>query len=898
MRSRWAAALRIARRDALRHRGRSLLVMLMVGLPVMLAAGVATAVSTADVDAREALPLTVGASQAYVTTDGYVGPVSQSPDGRQTVNDSDADGEPTRSAGESAADLARRLDADVVPVRVGDSEAAGAARDGGAAYVQVLATDLTDPLTRGLVDLDRGRLPRSDDEVVVSPGIAHTGHEPGRTLTVGDRRLTVVGVGTTGPRYVPGAGVVVTDAAFDDVVASAVPNAAREQGFLVGRSAPVTWSDVQALNQVGYGVTSRAVVLDPPSGVEDPYGDSSSGTDTTVAGLVVACIVIEVALLAGPAFAVGARRQRRQLALVAAGGGSPSDLRRVILSGALVVGGVAAAVGAVVGVALAPLALGVAARYADVVRGPFDLPWGRKVLAALLGLLAAVVAEWVPARQAARRDLVTALTERPDDPRPAPGWPVLGGVLVAVGLALVLSGRSIGYDRGLVVAIGTVVLVVGAVFLVPLVIGGVGRLAGRLPLALRLAVRDTSRQRARSAPAVAAVMAVVAGITALAVASASDFAQDERDYVYSLPQGQVQIGVGWDGAEVVGDRDPASQADALVADAARVLPAHRLVPVRTASTYDGQVETSWEVALGACTGACTFVYGDGYAVDPSGRGVLVADADDLAAMGVRLDPTARDALAAGRVLVGEGDLRGQDEVTLVGSTYDIGGGSTSRPRYETVPAAAADLTVTTDVPAGHRGSVAAVVVPPATAARAGIVATPQAVVSDVRDGPLSAADVTTLGALQRDGDPVSDSLTVERGFTETFTWQFLGLSVAGGLLVLLGTLTATGLALADARPDLATLSAVGAAPRTRRAVAAAQALVVGVVGAVLGVVVGVVPGWVAATSLTGGEFGSRGPIHVVPWVLLAVVVLLVPVLAALVSGLAVRSRAVLVRRTA
>ena len=42
---------------------------------------------------------------------------------------------------------------------------------------------------------------------------------------------------------------------------------------------------------------------------------------------------------------------------------------------------------------------------------------------------------------------------------------------------------------------------------------------------------------------------------------------------------------------------------------------------------------------------------------------------------------------------------------------------------------------------------------------------------------------------------------------------------AGRALVLVATLTATGLALTDARPDFATLAAVGAAPRTRRLMA-------------------------------------------------------------------------------
>ena len=78
----------------------------------------------------------------------------------------------------------------------------------------------------------------------------------------------------------------------------------------------------------------------------------------------------------------------------------------------------------------------------------------------------------------------------------------------------------------------------------------------------------------------------------------------------------------------------------------------------------------------------------------------------------------------------------------------------------------------------------------------------------------------------------------------------LVLGVLGGVLMLGGTLTATFLALSDARPDLATLSAVGASPRTRRGVAAAYALVVGLVGAALGTVVGFIPGVAITYPLT------------------------------------------------
>ena len=104
------------------------------------------------------------------------------------------------------------------------------------------------------------------------------------------------------------------------------------------------------------------------------------------------------------------------------------------------------------------------------------------------------------------------------------------------------------------------------------------------------------------------------------------------------------------------------------------------------------------------------------------------------------------------------------------------------------------------------------------------------------------------------------SLYVERGYQapdETVIAQLILIGL-GAVLMIGGTLTATFLALSDARPDLATLSAVGASPRTRRGVASAYALVVGFVGAVLGAAVGFIPGIAITYPLTsqGYEGGA------------------------------------------
>ena len=115
-----------------------------------------------------------------------------------------------------------------------------------------------------------------------------------------------------------------------------------------------------------------------------------------------------------------------------------------------------------------------------------------------------------------------------------------------------------------------------------------------------------------------------------------------------------------------------------------------------------------------------------------------------------------------------------------------------------------------------------------------------------------------VSAISADG-----SFMVERGYQAEDETRIIQLILAGlgAILMLGGTLTATFLALSDARPDLATLSAVGASPRTRRGVAAAYALVVGVVGAALGAVVGFIPGIAVAyplTTVTGAVIRARG----------------------------------------
>jgi putative ABC transport system permease protein len=189
------------------------------------------------------------------------------------------------------------------------------------------------------------------------------------------------------------------------------------------------------------------------------------------------------------------------------------------------------------------------------------------------------------------------------------------------------------------------------------------------------------------------------------------------------------------------------------------------------------------------------------------------------------------------------------------------------------------------------------VVSPEVAERLGLPATE---VGLLLPGPVDRDQEADVSEVVRGISP-SAMVYVERGYEspdEVAVIQLV-LGVLGGVLMLGGTLTATFLALSDARPDLATLAAVGAAPRTRRGVAASYALVVGLVGSVLGAVVGAVPGVAVSYPLTR-SFDPTGQAAshylAVPWTVVGVVVVGLPLLVAALVGLTARSRLPLAAR--
>ena len=174
-----------------------------------------------------------------------------------------------------------------------------------------------------------------------------------------------------------------------------------------------------------------------------------------------------------------------------------------------------------------------------------------------------------------------------------------------------------------------------------------------------------------------------------------------------------------------------------------------------------------------------------------------------------------------------------------------GNGEVTTERSLTVPAVAVTAPGTTQP--------AAAVVPESVATQMGFTATTTALLVDGVDITTDKQDALdeALEQLRRHGLPrrrAGLSTTTPSAVT------LLVLGCVGGVLVLGGTLTATFLALSDARPDFATMGAVGAAPRTRRAVAASYAATIGLVGAALGATVGFIPGIAVTYPLTSASW--------------------------------------------
>ena len=918
-RASWRVALRMARRDVRRHRGRSILVLVMVMLPVALLVGAATFGATEQESEADRIPARMGPGQALLegpepqvvahTPERNVS--SQGPDDAMPIPGYDPAGDD--AANEAA--LERLVGGTVA--RAQDVQARlvlGERR----VSVQGLVLDGRIGDLRPKLALVSGRWPTSADEVLVT-----TAGEAKGLPTSGNARIslegeehdvTVVGTATALNSW----------GGVPHFVAPQWPGASGGKGFsvygpagwIVLREKPVDWAEVRSLNRYGLSVLSAAVLLDPPSSSQLPpevQGQSSFYEDTArqIAVLGGVMLFIITTLLVGPAFAVSAARQRRTLALAASNGAETRQLRRSVLAQALVLGAAAAVAGTALGIGGTWAAIEVWGRrhpeWSTALR-PLDIPWQALGLILPCAVVSAVVAALLPALRLGRLDIIGVMRGQSVSPRLNRFAPA-AGLLLAVGGALYLLATVSSGGREFQVAFGAIALVLGTLLTVPALLVLAGRVAAPLPVAARMATRDAARHRSRSTPTVAAILAGVAALTTFSIALASDTEQRSREYVPQTLRGEAVVGT-W-------DADSRRAVDGILPAAAQGL---ITVPVHLVQDPEDWQRSGWTPGSGKLPPPTRFVAAlpDGCSLaDVAGQSqgprcivlgsqaynrgqIAVLPAAEVARR-LGLTDAQRRIVADGGIAVAAPAVRDAERVTLVTGAVQTDPDTGELKSLEETGRAMLDV-VTVPVSTMTNGAMpqeAGALVALETAQRLGWPLTQSAVLLRDPDGSIDRATETRLD--ERLGE--EHGSYVERGFTRDDEVPMRILFGVTATLLLVVTLIATALSMAEQQADMATFAAVGATRRTRRALAASQAMVVGLIGAVLGVAVGLVPGIAVTYPLTAqnwdpvtGQEVATGPTLVIPWLPLVLVVVGVPVVAGLLAAGAIRRAPAVARR--
>jgi len=889
----WRTSLRIAAREARRARGRTAMVLLLIALPVF---GLAFAAVTYDMfklRPAERVDRELGTAEARIHWYGD-GPVTQDVGGDRWE-------EPPRDGPATAHPDQERLLAHLPPGSTATPYAESwmdmrtAAGIGG---LEVIGVDAGNPLARGIVTVREGRPPAAADEVGLSArAMKRLGTRLGGTVEDAGRTRTFRVVALV--ESPANLGELMVRPTIEDTAGT----------WLVHTPQPMRWADVRRLNAVGMVVRSRSVLLDPPANPEGALVTDEGGAqdELGIAAVVGGLALVEVVLLAGPAFAIGARRRRRDLALVAANGGTPGHLRRIVLADGLVLGLAGAVVG-VGGGALAAIAgRPLVEEYLAGTRAGGYRVYPLALLAvAALALLTGVLAALAPAVAAARQDVVAALTGRRGTIRSRRRWVVVGVVLTLAGGGIAAAGALT--SRALVILGGLVLAELGLVLVTPALVGLIA-LAGRsLPLGPRIALRDTARNRAAAAPAISAVMAAVAGCVAVGTFLASENDRQRELYRPGMPLGYASV-------QLADARDGAPTVEQVSAAVTKSLAVTGVTAIQTVGCPDGAPEDAYcslrpklperlrcpydeaqlplpeEQRRQALADPRCAKTGVSYGSMPFQT--VVGTGDALVPLA---DPAVDDVRAASRVLAEGGAVVGDPRMVVDGRvTLEVFGESDQPLRSVTVPGYA----LRTGIGSGD-GAAAGLqrtFLSPAAARATGLRTVPDGFVIATSAVPDQAAqDELRAAVAALPGQPYA---MVETGAPVHNAMETIVLALAAIVVALGATFVATGLAAADGRADLATLAAIGAAPGVRRVLTLSQSGVIAGLGSLLGAAAGLAAGLsilAAFNRQSAGMWPAEVPYPlVVPGTVLLLLVS-IPVVAMLGAGLLTRARLPIERR--
>ncbi|MGH2718875.1 MAG: FtsX-like permease family protein, partial [Actinomycetota bacterium] len=486
------AAGRIAWRQMWRNPGRTLLVMVLVGLPI----------------AALVFALVVSRTE-HLTPEQQVTEQMGSADAIVYLATQEGQGAPT-DPGAPALLALLPPGSRVVPQTGSDYTVA----KGGS--VQVISIEqpgvpFTQSPVAGEYRLLSGRVPSAAGEVALSPELLHLlSTHLGATVTLDSMPLKIVGTADD-------------PATLNQPVAVVGPATMTGSSldYLLRLSQPLTAAQQRELREDfgPGGFALRAQLL-------EQYSRSTPrSAELLFAGTVLA--LFGMGLIVGAAFAVGLQRQLRMHGVLAANGATPSDVGAVVLFSGSAPGLVASLVAAAAGVATAAAAHPFLAARVHHAVGPTQVSPTLIGGAVILGVVAATLAALLPARHAARIPPIQALSGQLPDPPPA-GRLAFGGLVLigigAVGTVLSLSKRGHNFTMPgplsptalqpirseAVLTVALIAMVVGCLLSVPLLVRALQRAAQVFPTSARLAARELGRHPRRTGAAVVAATIALA----------------------------------------------------------------------------------------------------------------------------------------------------------------------------------------------------------------------------------------------------------------------------------------------------------------------------------------------------------------------------------------------------
>ncbi|MEN3359282.1 MAG: putative transport system permease protein [Mycobacteriales bacterium] len=508
--------------------------------------------------------------------------------------------------------------------------------------------------------------------------------------------------------------------------------------------------------------------------------------------------LIFVGLVAVAGFTVLAQRRLRGLGMLSSLGASDRDLRLVMVANGAVVGVIGAVAGAVIGLGTwfgyAPH-LATSAHH-RVRRA--DLPWWLVAATIVLAIGTAVLASRRPARAVARVPVVAALSGRPAPVKGVHRSAVPGAVALGGGALLLAASGGWGASNGkdtLFQLVGLLGCAVGLLLLAPLTISVLAVNAGRAPIAVRIALRDLARYRARSGAALAATSFAVFIAMAICLIATGRFADPVDYFGPNLPANQLVVyapgsGPGGGGPDAP---PPSRDGQARAAAIAASLGTRDVLALETPGAAVVRIDKlASHGAVYVATPALLAHYGiDPGTIDPGTDLVTsrpgLADMSDLRLVYGFLPPATPEQLDHPKI----------QTVGLPTDTSDpnllLTTGAMSRLRQTASPAA-------------------------------WLIQTPE---------PLTALQINTARRAA-----AAAGLTVEVKSDAPSLNVVRNDATTAGILVALGVLAMTvGLVRSETAGEMRTLTATGASSRTRRAITAATAAALGLLGAVLGTAV-------------------------------------------------------------